>query len=113
MPNVRRNNAEKPTEKPSTESRDRAKAINLRARRDKRHSGSTLNLSSMDAETLKRTLIAVLEREVGITFGITRDGGALSITLLDNGETVREYVRATEDINAYFTGLADDFGDSQ
>jgi esterase/lipase superfamily enzyme len=69
-----------------------------------------LNLDSIDADTLKRAILELLKREVGVTLGVTRDGGALSITLLDNGENIREYVRATEDINLYLSGLADDFG---
>jgi len=111
MPNVRRKPSDGEPEKAATVSRDTAKTANARRRREQRHTGSVLDLDSIDPDTLKRALVAVLKREVGVTFGVTRDGGALSITLLDNGETVREYVRATEDVNLYFTGLADDFGE--
>ena len=111
MPNVRRKTSDGTSEKTTTVSRDDAKTANARRRREQRHTGSVLDLNSMDANTLKRALIELLKRKVGITLGVTRDGGALSITLLDNGETVREYVRANEDINLYLTGLADDFGE--
>jgi len=111
MPNVRRGKDKPVTERVDTEARDRAKTANARRRREQRHTGSVLDLNSIDADALKGAILQLLKREVGVTFGVTRDGGALSITLLDNGETVREYVRATEDINLYFTGLAEDFGD--
>lgn len=111
MPNVRRKAGDGSDTKTDTVSRDAAKTANARRRREKRHTGSVLDLNSIDANTLKRALVVVLQREVGVTFGVTRDGGALSVTLLDNGETIREYVRATEDINLYLTGLADDFGE--
>jgi len=111
MPNVRRGQNDKPIAESNTESRDVAKTANARRRREQRHTGSELDLDSMDANTLKRAICNLLKRKVGFTLGVTRDGGALSITLLDNGETVREYVRATEDVNLYFTGLADDFGE--
>jgi len=111
MPNVRRGKDKPENLRVDTKSRDTAKTANARRRREQRHTGSVLDLDSIDANTFKRAVLSLLKREVGITFGVTRDGGALSITILDNGETVREYVRATEDVNIYFTGLAEDFGD--
>jgi hypothetical protein len=109
MPNVRRKESDGENPKVDTKSRDAAKTANARRRREQRHTGSVLDFDSIDPNTLKRALVAVLKREVGVTLGVTRDGGALSITLLDNGETIREYSRATEDINIYLTGLAEDF----
>jgi hypothetical protein len=111
MANVRRKDGDGTTAKVSTEQRDTAKTANARRRREQRHTGSVLDLNSIDANTLKRALLELLKRAVGVTFGVTRDGGALSVTLLDNGENIREYVRATEDINLYLSGLADDFGE--
>jgi len=111
MPNVRRPKDDGTAKEVNTQSRDIAKTANARRRREQRHTGSVLNLDSIDSDTFKRAVLSLLKREVGVTFGVTRDGGALSITLLDNGETVREYVRATEDVNLYFAGLADDFGE--
>lgn len=110
MANVRRKDSDGAAKTVHTEQRDVAKTANARRRREQRHTGSVLNLDSIDANTLKRALLELLKREVGITFGVTRDGGALSVTILDNGENIREYVRATEDINLYLSGLADDFG---
>jgi len=110
MANVRRKDGDGATKTVTTESRDTAKTANARRRREQRHTGSVLDLDSIDANTLKRALLELLKRAVGVTFGVTRDGGALSVTLLDNGENIREYVRATEDINLYLSGLADDFG---
>lgn len=110
MANVRRKDGDGAVKTVVTESRDTAKTANARRRREQRHTGSVLDLDSIDANTLKRAILELLKRAVGVTFGVTRDGGALSVTLLDNGENVREYVRATEDINLYLSGLADDFG---
>jgi hypothetical protein len=110
MANVRRKDGDGTTTKVDTVARDTAKTANARRRREQRHTGSVLDLNSIDADTLKRALLELLKRAVGVTFGVTRDGGALSVTLLDNGENIREYVRATEDINLYLSGLADDFG---
>lgn len=110
MANVRRKDGDGTNTKVAAESRDAAKTANARRRREQRHTGSVLDLDSIDADTLKRALLELLKRAVGVTFGVTRDGGALSVTLLDNGENIREYVRATEDINLYLSGLADDFG---
>jgi len=109
MANVRRKSGDGEAPKIDTVSRDVAKTANARRRREQRHTGSVLDLDSIDPNTLKRAILELLKRAVGVTFGVTRDGGALSITLLDNGENIREYVRATEDINLYLSGLADDF----
>ena len=111
MPNVRRGKDKRDDTRIDTEARDRTKTANARRRREQRHTGSILDLDSIDPDTFKRAVLSLLKRAVGITFGVTRDGGALSITILDDGETVREYVRATEDINLYLTGLAEDFRD--
>jgi hypothetical protein len=113
MANVRRKDSDGTVTKVDTQQRDTAKTANARRRREQRHTGSVLDLDSIDANALKRAILELLKREVGVTFGVTRDGGALSVTLLDNGENVREYVRATEDINLYLSGLADDFGKDQ
>lgn len=109
MPNVRRTEPKPDAPKTDSVARDTAKTANARRRRERRHTGDTLDFDSINPDTLKRALIAVLKRAVGVTFGVTRDGGALSVTLLDNGETIREYTRATEDVNIYLTGLAEDF----
>lgn len=111
MPNVRRKGAKPEDTRVDTQARDAAKTANARRRREQRHTGSVLDLNSINPDALKGAILSLLKREVGVTLGVTRDGGALSITLLDNGETVREYVRATEDINLYLTGLAEDFRD--
>jgi len=113
MPNVRRKTSDGANQTVTTVARDTSKTANARRRREQRHTGSVLNLDSMDADTLKRAVVSVLSRKVGVTFGVTRDGGALSVTLLDNGENVREYARANEDINLYLSGLADDFREDE
>jgi len=104
MPNVRKSSipAQRPAQLVAQES-------NKLQRRRQRHTGKSLDFDSIDADQLLRAVQNVLRKGVGITFGVTRDKGALSVTLLSDGETDREYVRATEDINGYLAGLEEDF----
>lgn len=104
MPHVRNTKS-----KVTTENRDVAKGSAAIERRRRRHTGAVLNLDGTDATIMHRAIINVLKGKVGITLGVTRDGGALSVVLLFDGEPQKDYVRATESIDDYFRALAEDF----
>lgn len=55
--------------------------------------------------------IATLAREGGaVRFGYTRDGGAYAVGLYYGTERVTEYIRPSEDLDAYLRALIEDFG---
>ena len=51
----------------------------------------------------------VCKNSCAIQFGMTRDGGALVIRIVGDGDPYNEFVRATESIDLYLDGLISDF----
>lgn len=61
------------------------------------------------ADLIAQAIALVARAKCAIMFGYTRDGGAFSIRIVGDGEPYNEYVRPTEDIDLYLTGLIEDF----
>lgn len=61
---------------------------------------------------LAQAVTAVTKRSCAIQFGLTKDNGAFVIRVVGDGEPYNEFVRATEDIDLYLTGLIEDFQSS-
>lgn len=51
----------------------------------------------------------ICKNKCAVQFGMTRDGGALVIRIVGDGEPYNEFVRATEDVDLYLDGLISDF----
>lgn len=84
-----------------------SKLERLRQRRKNRGSTSvTTDYDSFDAELLRR-LIATVAQHGTITFGYTRDGGAYYINYWVDGESIKEYLRPTEDTDAFLQAEID------
>lgn len=79
-------------------------------RREKRGGGEVADWAACDAVKLVSAIKAVTQHGYAIRLGYTRDGGALAIGILGDGEPFTEYVRPTEDIDLYLDGLASDYG---
>lgn len=56
-------------------------------------------------EALWRTVLAVTNAGDAITFGRTRDGGAVSVVILSGDERIRKYARGEEEIDALLTEI--------
>lgn len=85
---------------------------NQSIRRRNRHSGiaDEFDWTSADANLLANAVVAVTRTGAAVQFGRTRDGGSAVIRIVGDGpEPYNEYVRATENIDVYLQGLADDF----
>lgn len=78
-------------------------------RRRSRGTDQTADWSDVEAEQLKRAICGVAGRGAAIQFGYTRDGGALVIRIVGDGEPFNEYVRPTEDVHSYFEALIADY----
>jgi len=102
------------TSKKATEKRDASAEVNKRIRGQNRKAGDfeVVDWSGCDGALLQRVIAAVCKRSCAIQFGYTRDGGAYVIRIVGDGEPYNEYVRATEEIDVYLTGLALDFESS-
>jgi len=81
-------------------------------RERRRHSRSNIqpaDWASVNAELLRRAIAAVGARGGAIRFGYTRDGGAYAVGLLGDGDPYTEYLRPSDDIDAYFEGVIEDW----
>lgn len=91
--------------------RDEKAKENLLLRRRNRHTGiSEFDWSSADSGALANAIVAVTRANCAIQFGRTRDGGSGVVRIVGDGDApYNEFIRATEDVNFYLQGLADDF----
>ena len=80
-------------------------------RRKNRGTGFEADWGSASADKVLGTIAAVTRTGCAIRFGYTRDGGALAIGLIGDGEPYTEYIRPTEDIDIHLDGLILDFTD--
>ncbi|MBT8449369.1 MAG: hypothetical protein KJO69_06745 [Gammaproteobacteria bacterium] len=80
-----------------------------RLKQRRRNRGTTTvvtDYESFNSDLLKR-LIAVVAKHGTITFGYTRDGGAYYINYWVDGESFKEYLRPTEDADAFLQAEID------
>jgi hypothetical protein len=78
-------------------------------RRRNRGNGENADWSSADAATVLHAIQAVTQHGFAIRFGYTRDMGAFAVGIIGDGEPFTEFVRPTEDINYYLTGVGEDY----
>lgn len=86
-----------------------ARAAAALERRRNRGNADAADWGSCDSGTLHRVVANVTAAGCTIQFGYTKDGGAFSIRLYDGVNSTQEFVRPTEDVDAYLSLLADDF----
>jgi len=78
-------------------------------RRRSRGTDQQADWSNADPAILYRVICNVTGFGAAIQFGYTRDGGSLVIRIVGDGDPFNEYVRPTEDIDAYLTALGMDY----
>lgn len=70
-------------------------------RRANRGNGATADWDSCDSRMLQNLIATVTAFGGTITFGYTRDGGAYYVNYYVDLESIKEYVRPTENIDAW------------
>jgi len=78
-------------------------------RRRNRGNGETADWTTADASLVHNAICSVSGHGAAIQFGYTRDGGSFVIRIVGDGEPFNEYVRPTEDIDAYLSALILDY----
>jgi hypothetical protein len=91
---------------------DDAKAKQRAERRRNRGSVEAADWSSADAALIHRLIVSASRSGAAVQFGLTRDGGAFRIRILDGGDADDVYVRPSEDLGYALEALALDFEDS-
>ena len=72
---------------------------------------SVVRWDDIDTNEIGRLVCTVTRVGAAVIFGRTSDGGALSLTVLDGENRVREYFRTAEEFDALHVYLARMFGD--
>lgn len=78
-------------------------------RRRNRGASDPADWSVADPVLLSQCVSKLTAHGCAIQFGYTKDGGSFIIRVVGDGDPYNEYVRPTEDINLYLTGLAEDY----
>ena len=78
-------------------------------RRKNRGSSEPADWTTADPGLIADVVRNVTGAGAAVQFGYTRDGGSFVVRIVGDGEPYNDYVRPTEDINAYLTALALDY----
>lgn len=95
-----------PTPRPNSE---KSAEANRKNRRSNRGNGSIADWGSCNPELLLAVVSSITAKGFAVQFSCTRDGGSLSVRIVGDGEPFNEYIRPTEDLDEYLTGLRDDY----
>jgi len=103
------NEPKEPPKPKQSPNRDNAKDANKRIRNSNRGVDATADFTNASPQLLHNAVCTVTGRGCAIQFGYTKDGSAMVIRIVGDGEPYNEYVRPTEDLDTYLRGLALDF----
>lgn len=88
------------------------KAANTKgsSRREHRNPlAATMDIAACDSVVFMRAFAAVLAAGNAMMLGYTSDGGCLVMTILEDGERIKEYIQPSEDLTEVFKGVAEDY----
>lgn len=79
------------------------------SRRSNRHKNEHADYSTVDASLLLRAIANVTATGCAVQFGLTKEGSSFVVRIVGDGEPYNDFIRPSEDFNAYLEALADDF----
>jgi len=97
---------------PERKAREGGKLSQLAERRRTRGTGEVADWGGANGALIVRAIGVITKRGWNIQFGYTSDGGSYALRLFDGTEASTDYVRPTEDLDAYLTSLIDDIENS-
>src|SRR4051794_20011852 len=105
MSNERKDGFVNPVRKPNNQAIDRgySRANTGGARR-------SFSFKDIDAEDIGRFAQRATSQGLAIILGVTSDGGACSVTILDGDERIREWPSSLDDWNGLHTWLCTRYG---
>lgn len=92
---------EKTKKRPSSATA-KSKLLQRKTRQANRGNGETADWESVDPELLRKLVASITIHGGTVTFGYTRDGGAYYVNFYVDGESAKEYVRPTENVDEFF-----------
>jgi len=93
--------------------RDKIAASQRADRRANRHKGEYADYASVNPELLLSAIAAVTGQDCAVQFGYTKDGSTYVIRIVGDGEPYNDFVRPSEDVDAYLRALAADYTDEK
>jgi hypothetical protein len=93
-------------ERPAKEA---GKEQQLANRRRARGTGEIADWGGADGDALRSAVANVTKHGYALLIGYTRERGAYTVRVIGLEGVDAEYIRPTEDIDLYLTGLAQDF----
>lgn len=102
-------NAEREPKRTTGTARDATKEQQILNRRKARGSGEIADWGSVDGALLQQCVERVTKHGYALLVGYTRDQGAYTVRVVGLENVDADYIRPTEDINLYLTGLSEDF----
>jgi hypothetical protein len=78
-------------------------------RRRRRGNGDVADWTVADAMLMHRAICAVTGCDCAIQLGYTKDGGSMVVRIVGDGDPYNEFIRPTEDVNAFLESLISDF----
>lgn len=91
------------------DSREQLGGLQQASRRSLRHKTEHADYSGINPDILRRAIAAVTARGCAVQFGCTKEGSSFVIRIVGDGEPYNDFVRPSEDIEAYLEALASDF----
>jgi hypothetical protein len=91
------------------ENRDEQAAAAIIERRKNRGGGEIADWGSADPTLIGRAVSLATRKGASITFGYTRDGGAMRLSLFAGGKQTDDYIRPTESVDDFLTAFIQDF----
>lgn len=88
-----------------------SRETNNKRRRQSRGSINPADWASINPDIIQRAIATVGRSGGAIRFGYTRDGGSYAIGILGDGDPYTEYLRPTDDVEAYFEQLIEDWAE--
>jgi len=93
----------------SRDARDAQQASAIIERRKNRGGGQVADWGSADPALIGRAVSLATRKGASITFGYTRDGDAMRLSLFAGGKQTDEYIRPTESVDDFLQAFIADF----
>jgi hypothetical protein len=89
--------------------RDKIEARQRDERRRNRHNGDVADYANVSPVALHAVITNLTAANCAVQFGYTKDGSTFVVRIVGDGEPYNEFVRPSEDMDAFLVALAADY----
>lgn len=93
--------------------RDKIAESQRTERRRNRHKGEYADYVNVSAHALHKAIVQLTASNCAIQFGYTKDGSTFVVRVVGDGEPYNEFIRPSEDMDAYLNALAADYNKAE